>query len=53
VRSDDAFDAVVAAFVARAAALELSDPCPGDLTEVVKRKGWIALPSADCLDRLA
>jgi hypothetical protein len=52
VGSDDAFDAVIAALVARAADLDLCDPCPSELKDVATREGWIALPLADCLDRL-
>jgi len=51
--SDDALDAVVAALVARAAALGLCDGPPAPLAEVAAREGWIALPAADALERLA
>ncbi|MFL5911778.1 MAG: DUF429 domain-containing protein [Gaiellaceae bacterium] len=52
VSSDDAFDALVAALVARAAALKLCDPCPTEARAVAGREGWIALPDADGLHRL-
>ena len=52
-RSDDALDAVVAALVARAAALGLCEGPPPELAETAGREGWIALPAADALDRLA
>jgi hypothetical protein len=51
--SDDALDAVVAALVARAAALGLCDGPPPRLADTAAREGWIALPAADALDRLA
>ncbi|WP_291048432.1 DUF429 domain-containing protein [Herbiconiux sp.] len=45
VSSGDAFDAVVAALGARAAALGLADaPGPADL-ERARREGWVALPT--------
>lgn len=52
VRSDDAFDAVIAALVARASALSLCDPCHEGVREVAAREGWIALPAQGSLDRL-
>jgi hypothetical protein len=51
--SDDALDAVVAALVARAAALGLCEIPPPHLAAAAAREGWIALPLADALDRLA
>ena len=51
--SDDAFDALVAALVTRAAALRLVDPCPAELAAVASREGWIVLPVRDSLARLA
>jgi hypothetical protein len=51
--SDDALDAVVAALVARAAALGLCEGPPARLAGPAGREGWIALPAADALDRLA
>lgn len=53
-RSDDAFDALVCALVARAAALSLTAlPLPGDQTERARVEGWIHLPTSDlpCLQR--
>jgi predicted nuclease with RNAse H fold len=53
IDSDDAFDALVAALVARAAAMELVEPVPGeDLTSAL-REGWIAIPTDGSLSRLA
>jgi predicted nuclease with RNAse H fold len=53
IDSDDAFDALVAALVARAAAMELVEPIPGeDLTNAL-REGWIAVPIDGSLNRLA
>ena len=51
--SDNAFDALVAALVARAAAEGLCDEVPSSCVEVAHREGWIALPGKDSLERLA
>jgi hypothetical protein len=51
--SDDALDALVAALVARAAALGLCEPPPPEHAARAAREGWVALPSPDALDRLA
>ena len=51
-RSDDEFDALVAALVTRAAACGLVDPCPSGMRGVAAREGWIMLPLADSLARL-
>jgi hypothetical protein len=51
--SDDALDALVAALVARAAALGLCEPPPPEHADRAAREGWVALPTADALDRLA
>jgi predicted nuclease with RNAse H fold len=51
--SDDAFDALVAALVARAAALGLVEPVPEEHRDQAKREGWIAVPLADALGRLS
>ena len=51
--SDDALDALIAALVARAAALGLCEPPPPEHAERAAREGWVALPAADALDRLA
>ena len=46
--SDDAFDALICALVARAAALGLTTPpCPGNQTERARAEGWIHLPMSD------
>jgi Protein of unknown function (DUF429) len=46
--SDDAFDALVCALVARAAALRLTTPpCPGNQTERAHVEGWIHVPTCD------
>lgn len=53
IASDDAFDALVAALVARAAAMGLVEPIPSeDLTSAL-REGWIAVPTDGSLNRLA
>jgi predicted nuclease with RNAse H fold len=51
-RNDDAFDAVIATLVARAAAIGLTDGPPEDQREIAKREGWIHLPRAGSLERL-
>jgi hypothetical protein len=50
--SDDAFDAVIAALVARAAAVGAVDPIPDEERASALREGWIAVPSAGSLDLL-
>ncbi len=45
VASGDAFDAVIAALVTRAAARGLYIPPPADVAERATREGWIALPT--------
>jgi predicted RNase H-like nuclease len=46
--SDDAFDALICALVARAAGLgRTTRPCPGDQTERAHVEGWIHLPTSD------
>ena len=52
IRSDDAFDSLVAALVARASAIGLCDPCPNPIREDAVREGWIALPFPRSLDHL-
>lgn len=44
--SDDAFDAVVAALIARAHALRATHPIPPAALDRARREGWIALPAA-------
>ncbi len=44
VESDDALDALLAALVARAAALGLTFPPPAEDAELARREGWIHLP---------
>jgi Protein of unknown function (DUF429) len=51
--SDDAFDAMLAALVARAAHLNLCDAYDESQRSLVSREGWIALPFQDSLDLLA
>jgi predicted nuclease with RNAse H fold len=51
--SDDVLDAVVAALVARAAAVGLCESIPVALHERARREGWIALPTPGSLARLA
>lgn len=51
-RSDDAFDAVVCALLARAAHLGLTAGPPADLADRAGTEGWIHLPRRDSLARL-
>jgi hypothetical protein len=51
--SDDAFDALVAALVARAAALALVEPVPEEDRPAARREGWIVVPLAGSLEALA
>lgn len=48
----DARDSVVAALIARAAALDLCEPIPEDDLHVAAAEGWIALPVVESLSRL-
>jgi hypothetical protein len=50
---DDAFDAFIAALIARAAARGFCEPVPSDVERVAAREGWIALPIRRSLERLA
>lgn len=50
--SDDAFDALIAALVARAAALALVDPIPDEDRSAALREGWIEVLLAGSLERL-
>jgi hypothetical protein len=52
-RDDNAFDAIIAALVARASALGLTEPIPEEMRRVAKSEGWITLPTNDSLDKLA
>lgn len=49
---DDAFDAVLCALVARAAACGLVERCPSECMGVAAREGWIMLPLEGSLGRL-
>jgi len=51
--SDDALDAVVAALIARAAAVGLVEEIPPAERDAARREGWVAVPHADSLGRLA
>jgi hypothetical protein len=51
--SDDVFDALIAALVARAAAIGLVEPIPEDDRVVARREGWIAIPVSGSLPKLA
>lgn len=53
VDSADAFDALIAALNARAAALGETEPTPAELRREAAREGWIALPAPGSLERLA
>lgn len=48
--SDDAFDAVVAALIARAHAVRATHPVPPAHTAQARREGWIALPATPLAD---
>lgn len=50
--SRDAFDALVASLVTRAAALGLCDPIDRQDIDAAGREGWIALPASGSLGRL-
>ena len=49
---DNAFDALISALTARAASRGLCHPVPGELLEVARSEGWIALPKPGSLDSL-
>jgi predicted RNase H-like nuclease len=51
--SDDAFDALVAALVARAATLSMVEPIPDEDRVAATREGWIAIPVLGSLPKLA
>jgi predicted nuclease with RNAse H fold len=53
VRSDDAFDAFIAALTARATAVGLTAAPPAGLRPVAAVEGWIALPQEGSFSRLA
>ncbi len=50
--SDDAFDAVLAALVARASACALVEPIAEEDRDLARREGWIVLPETGSLDLL-
>jgi hypothetical protein len=51
--SDDAFDALIAALVARAATLGMVEPIPDEDRVAATREGWIAIPVSGSLHELA
>jgi predicted RNase H-like nuclease len=51
--SDDAFDALIAACVARASAVNAVDRIPDANLDAARREGWIALPREASLGTLA
>jgi predicted nuclease with RNAse H fold len=51
--SDDAFDSLIAACVARAAAIGVVEPIPEADLDAARREGWIALPHERSLSVLA
>jgi predicted nuclease with RNAse H fold len=51
--SDDAFDALVAACIARAAMLKEVRPIPQKYRKAARREGWIAIPKRNALANLA
>jgi predicted nuclease with RNAse H fold len=52
VQNRDAFDALIASLVARAAALGLCEPIPTGCIEAARTEGWIVLPSKKSLNQL-
>ena len=52
VASDDVFDALVAALVARAAAIDCCESIPSEDRGLATKEGWIALPRSESLDKL-
>lgn len=52
-RVDDAFDAVVAALIARAARLGLATPPSDEQHAAAISEGWIVIPHPDALDEMA
>ncbi len=52
-RSDHAFDALVASLVARAAFRRLTEPPTPKQAEAARTEGWIVIPRANSLGRLA
>lgn len=50
---DNVFDAFICALTARAAGLGLCDPIPVEHADAARLEGWIALPVAGSLSRLA
>ena len=50
--SDDCFDALVAALVARAAAIGCCEPIPSKDLDLAAEEGWIALPLPGSLQKL-
>ena len=50
--SDDVFDALVAALVARAAAIGFCEPIASEDLDRAAEEGWIALPQSGSLERL-
>ena len=51
--SDDALDALVAALIARTAAVGCCEPIPYKHRDLAAEEGWIALPRPESLKRLA
>jgi hypothetical protein len=53
VETDDHFDALIAALIARAVELGATHPPPAELAADAAVEGWIHLPLPDALERLA
>lgn len=51
-KSDDAFDALIAALVARAASVDQVEPIPAEHRAAATREGWIAVPRVGSLAHL-
>jgi len=52
LESDNAFDALICALIARANDVGLTEPVPLDLSARANTEGWIALPLMGSLDKL-
>jgi hypothetical protein len=50
--NDNVFDAVIAALVARASLVGLTEPIPEPQRDVARQEGWIVIPLAGSLERL-
>lgn len=51
--NDNAWDALIAALVARAVSVGLVEPIPSEYAAAARQEGWIALPTVNSLHQLA